>query len=333
MDVASVGPDGEPLLRPLLGVLLDGDPCFHGGPRGAKGGLAGREAVVSVHETLATIPSYFVDPRRACPATTWYRSVQVRGRLEEIEDAEERAEVLRRLMVRFQPEGGYVPIAPEHPLYRNAIRGLMILRLRSREVVGRIKIGANRSPEERSRILEGLWRRGEPGDVEAVGEVLRLAPGLPTPAFLEAPEGTELLPCPAVHDDAVAGATALLEGQYWNVGCPSSVIAEAHAQADAWIAARDEGGRIVGTARAISDGAKHAWIYGVAVDRAWRGRGLGRAIMELLMDHPRLRRTEWIHLSTKDAQGFYEGLGFGPTDSVCRVPWTRARLSRRRRSA
>jgi len=333
MDIASIGPDGGPLLRPMLGVLHDGDPCFHGRPRGGKGALPGAEAVVSAHETIATIPSYFVDPRRACPATTWYRSVQVRGRFETIDDPWERAEVLRLLMDRFQPEGGYVPITPEDPLYRNAIRGLLLLRLRTREVVGRMKIGGNRSAAERSRILEGLWRRGDPGDVEAVGEVLRLDPTIPTPRFLVAPDGVELLPAPAVHPGAVAGATALLEGQYWNVGCPASVIAEAHAEADAWVAARDERGAIVGTARAISDGAKHAWIYGVAVADGWRGRGVGRRLMELLLDHPRLRRAQWVHLSTKDAAGFYERFGFAPTDTVCKVPWTRARLSRARRSA
>ena len=52
---------------------------FHGSPRGEKNAWIGREAVVTAHEIVAEIPSYFVDPRRACPATTFYESAQLRG--------------------------------------------------------------------------------------------------------------------------------------------------------------------------------------------------------------------------------------------------------------
>jgi len=53
----------------------------------------------------------------------------------------------------------------------------------------------------------------------------------------------------------------------------------------------------------------------VAVDPAWRGRGLGRFLVQRLVDHPRLRGTR-VDLLTRDAGPFYEGLGFRP------MPWS-----------
>jgi ribosomal protein S18 acetylase RimI-like enzyme len=67
---------------------------------------------------------------------------------------------------------------------------------------------------------------------------------------------------------------------------------------------------LIATARAISDQAKRAWIYDVMLAPAWRRRGLGEPLMRLLLDHPALRRTRRLYLGTRDAQAFYERLGF-----------------------
>src|SRR5690242_6959067 len=73
---------GSPLLRTLHGVVVDDYLAFHGAPTGEKAETAGRPAVISCEELVAEIPSYFVDPQRACPATTYYLSAQVHGHLE-----------------------------------------------------------------------------------------------------------------------------------------------------------------------------------------------------------------------------------------------------------
>ena len=51
------------------------------------------------------IPSWFVDPERACPATTYYESAMARGRLVAVDHPDDKARVLSTLMGRFQPEG------------------------------------------------------------------------------------------------------------------------------------------------------------------------------------------------------------------------------------
>jgi nitroimidazol reductase NimA-like FMN-containing flavoprotein (pyridoxamine 5'-phosphate oxidase superfamily)/GNAT superfamily N-acetyltransferase len=308
VHLASTGDDGRPILRVLHGVVDEFGIAFHGAAAGEKHEAVGRAAVVSAEEVVALLPSYFVDPERACPATTYYRSVQAHGRIERVDEPAVKARVLAALMQKLQPEGGHVPIDADHPLYRNAVRGISILRVRFERIDGKAKLGQNRKPEELAAILERLWRRGAPGDPEAVERVLAANPTTPLPGFLRAPGGARLS-C-ALGPADLASALALLAGSYWNRGVPAEALARAHLGASAWVGARDGAGTLVATARALSDGGKIAWIYDVVVAAAWRGRGLGEALVRLLLDHPRVRGAGRILLGTVDAQPFYRRLGF-----------------------
>lgn len=70
-----------------------------------------------------------------------------------------------------------------------------------------------------------------------------------------------------------------------------------------------DGGQ-VGFARIISDGERLGWIGDLFVLEAHRGRGLGKWLMEILINQSRFKRiTNW-QLSTEDAQGLYEPFGF-----------------------
>src|SRR5690606_33531118 len=180
--------DGSPILRCLHAVLDDDALCFHGSRRGTKSRGVGRPAVASVERTLAIVPSYAFDPERACPATTWYQSVQVRGTLVRVEDPHRKARVLQALMERLQGEGGHARITADHPLYQRAIDGLDVLALPLDEVSGRAKLGQNRSDAQVRRALECLWRRGDPGIDAVIGEILDARPELEVPEFLRGPE-------------------------------------------------------------------------------------------------------------------------------------------------
>jgi ribosomal protein S18 acetylase RimI-like enzyme len=120
---------------------------------------------------------------------------------------------------------------------------------------------------------------------------------------------------PAADADAVA---ALLDGTYWNAGYTRAQLAAAQRGSTAWVGARDVAGQIVGSARAISDGAKRAWIYDVIVAPAWRGRGVGQALTRLVLDHPAVRATATVMLGTRDAHGLYARFGF--VDVATRPP-------------
>ena len=308
VHLAAARPTGAPVIRTLHAIVMDGAVYFHGAPAGEKTELLGQAAVISCEEMIAELPSYFVDPERACPATTLYRSVQVHGTIERVDDASMKAIVLQKLMERYQPEGGHVPITSEHPLYENAVRGIMILRISLDDIDGKAKLAQNRTPTEVTTILENLWRRGHPRDARAVDLIVGANPSAPTPGFLSAPAGVRMR-C-ALDASHVDDAVQLLKDTYWNIDVPQERIARALLGSTAWVGAVDEVGHLVACARATSDGAKWASVFDVIVASAWRGRGVGRAVMRLLLDHPQVRNTSKVWLRTRDAQRLYTSFGF-----------------------
>lgn len=70
------------------------------------------------------------------------------------------------------------------------------------------------------------------------------------------------------------------------------------------------GKRLVGFGRASSDGIYRAVLWDIVVAGDLQGRGLGRQVVEALLDSPRLRDVERIYLMTTNSAGFYRQLGF-----------------------
>jgi nitroimidazol reductase NimA-like FMN-containing flavoprotein (pyridoxamine 5'-phosphate oxidase superfamily)/GNAT superfamily N-acetyltransferase len=307
---AAVGDDGQPILRTVNAVVVDGAVAFHGAPIGEKVEALGRSVVLAAEETVTTVPSYFLDAERACPATTLYRSVQVHGVLQAVDDPPRKARVLQALMEKLQPEGGHAPVRHDDRLYEKAIKGLLIAEVRPTRVDGKAKLAQNRRPEEVAHIVEQLWRRGAPGDARAVDLIRAANPDAPTPPFLAAPDGARLVCAPG--NAQLTEVAALLRDAYWQVGATPEAIIAAHRGATAWVTAVDATGSLVASARAISDGTKWAGIFDVMVAPAWRGRGLGEAVVRLLLDHPSVRGARRVWLATRDGQPFYARLGFAP---------------------
>lgn len=329
VHVATTGERGDPILRTVNAVLTEGGSAiaFHGAPAGEKMEGIGRKAVVSASETVAAIPSWFVDPERACPATTYYLSAQAHGVLEAVDAPEEKAAVLSALMAKYQPEGGHRPIRASDPLYRKAISGLLVARVRIEHLACKTKLGQNRTPAERVRILEGLWARGRPEDVRAIATIVARFPELPRPSFLRVPDGTNVrLSCTASGDDLEAAA-ALLEGAYWLGGFTRERIRTSLERSTALVCAHDDDGALVGFARAVSDG-RTAWIYDVIVAERARDAMVGTVMMKLLLDHPALRGVRHVRLGTRDAMAFYRRFGFRDATEAPRFPWPTTEMIR-----
>lgn len=308
--LCGVGPDGAPVIKSLDGVVIDDRVCFHSSPVGEKTSLVGRSVVVNAEEVVAFIPSTFTDSGLACPATTLFRSVQVHGVLEALEAPELKAKVLGALMKKRQPEGGYARITPEHPGYAPAIKGILVAGVSLSRLDGKAKLAQNRSAPEKARLVERLWARGDANDLRAIELIREANPDFELPGFLAAPARGALhtwLPTSRVDE-----AVELVAEEYWNVGRFSrETVRQAHLSSDAWIGATDETGRLIATARAISDRSKHAWIYDVGVASHRRRQGFGRALLRLLLEHPAVRGCRRVLLSTS-TPAFYEPLGFLP---------------------
>ncbi len=90
----------------------------------------------------------------------------------------------------------------------------------------------------------------------------------------------------------------------------SRMLAGSQAVVSAW-----QGSRLVGFGRATSDGVFRAVLWDVVVAGDHQGRGLGRRIVETLLQEPPLQGVERVYLMTTNSTGFYEQLGFTAVDS------------------
>jgi len=71
-----------------------------------------------------------------------------------------------------------------------------------------------------------------------------------------------------------------------------------------------QGGRQVGFARVVTDYATFAWLADVFVSDEFRGRGLGKWLVEVILSHAELQGfRRWV-LATKDAHEIYRQFGF-----------------------
>ena len=71
------------------------------------------------------------------------------------------------------------------------------------------------------------------------------------------------------------------------------------------------GQRQIGFARVVSDHATFAYLGDVFVLNEYRGRALGKWLMETIIAHPDLQGLRRSTLATRDAHGLYEQYGFG----------------------
>jgi GNAT superfamily N-acetyltransferase len=71
-------------------------------------------------------------------------------------------------------------------------------------------------------------------------------------------------------------------------------------------------GRQVAFARVVSDRAVFAYLMDVFVVPEFRGRGISKALMRAVLDHPDLQNLRLFLLGTRDAHGLYERFGFRP---------------------
>jgi GNAT superfamily N-acetyltransferase len=102
---------------------------------------------------------------------------------------------------------------------------------------------------------------------------------------------------------------AFLVTAYWCEGIPREVLARAIANSLCF-SLLEEGRCQVGLARVCTDSATFAYLMDVYVLPERRGQGLGRWLIECVMDHPRLAGLRRCSLITRDAHGLYAPFGF-----------------------
>jgi predicted FMN-binding regulatory protein PaiB len=123
--------------------------------------------VFELDEPLGVIPSYWVHAEYGGSATAYHRTVIFECTATVVDDPAAVAAQQERLMARYQPEGGFRTIDPDDPLYRGALRQLAAVRLAVARVRIKFKLGQNRPPETRRKIVQFLRERRRPNDARA----------------------------------------------------------------------------------------------------------------------------------------------------------------------
>ncbi len=77
--------------------------------------------------------------------------------------------------------------------------------------------------------------------------------------------------------------------------------------------------RMIGFARATSDGIYRATIWDVVIHPDYQGAGLGRKLVQTVLSHPQMSRVERVYLMTTHQQTFYERIGFEHNTSTTMV--------------
>ncbi|MCT7375502.1 GNAT family N-acetyltransferase [Chelativorans salis] len=106
------------------------------------------------------------------------------------------------------------------------------------------------------------------------------------------------------------GTSALIRQSYWGGLRTDEIHRRAFENSVCAIALID--GRQVGFARASGDRAVFARISDVIVWPEHRGQGVGKALVQALLDHPELASVSTWMLNTSDAHSFYAHFGFKP---------------------
>lgn len=86
-----------------------------------------------------------------------------------------------------------------------------------------------------------------------------------------------------------------------------------------------DGERLIGFARATSDGIYRATIWDVVIHPEYQGNGLGIKLVETILSHPRMQ-VERVYLMTTNQQAFYEKIGFQTNSTTTMVLYNQSHI-------
>ena len=149
------------------------DIFFHGALSGEKYAAIcdGPPVGFTLVKELSFIPSHWLAPRHACPATHLFKSVEIRGQCRVVVDVAEKAGALQALMEKYQPEGGFASLDPELDLYRRSIAKVGVFRVVTATWTGKAKLAQNETEAVRRKIIDRLRERGEALDLITATEI------------------------------------------------------------------------------------------------------------------------------------------------------------------
>jgi uncharacterized protein len=145
--LGTIGGDGYPMIKPLNFVHYKGKIFFHSAQEGEKIEDIRRDSRVCFEADLPI--AYVKSLSIPCKADYLYRSVIVKGKACIVTDKDERISVLKKLMDKYQPDGGHSEF-PEEKLQLTAI-----IRIDVEEMTGKEDLGKGTERETALSLLKG----------------------------------------------------------------------------------------------------------------------------------------------------------------------------------
>jgi GNAT superfamily N-acetyltransferase len=99
-----------------------------------------------------------------------------------------------------------------------------------------------------------------------------------------------------------------LSQSYWAKGIPREIVRRSIANSLCFGVYKEE--QQIGFARIISDYATFAYLADVFILEPFRGQGLSKWLMEMIVSHPQLQGLRKWMLGTRDAHELYRKFGF-----------------------
>ena len=107
---------------------------------------------------------------------------------------------------------------------------------------------------------------------------------------------------------------------FWGHGRSPAQLRQMLAASQAAVSLWD-GRRLVGFGRASSDRVFRAVLWDVVVAESHRSQGLGRRVVEELLNTAAVRQVERVYLMTTNSEGFYRHLGFDASHRQHLLVW------------
>lgn len=113
--------------------------------------------------------------------------------------------------------------------------------------------------------------------------------------------------------DAVAVHRYLSSSSYWAEGIPLETVVKSIENSLCFGIYKDT--QQIGFARWITDKATFGYLADVYVEENYRGLGLSKKLISLMLFHEDLQGLRRYMLATRDAHGLYASFGFQPIES------------------
>ena len=109
---------------------------------------------------------------------------------------------------------------------------------------------------------------------------------------------------------------SFLTRSYWAEGISKEIVSRSIEGALCFAVFENE--KQIGFARMITDRATFAYLADVFIIDEYRGLGLSKWLMEVIMSHPDLQGLRRLMLATRDAHELYKKFGFTSLNNVDR---------------